>query len=117
MVVVSLILALAISILAVIFALENPEIVTMSFLGREVEGSLALFILLAVILGVVIGVLVMTPGRIRHGLELRGQRKRIGELEKSRDEQMARAEKIERLPPVAPPPPSLPAEPETPEKE
>lgn len=100
MVIFTLILALAFAILAVIFALENAVMVTMSFFGTEVEGSLALFILLAVLLGVIIGMLVMMPGTVRHSLELRSNRKRIGDLEKSLNEQkgqIAKAEKIEPL--------------------
>lgn len=100
MVIFALILALAFAILAVIFALENAVMVTMSFFGTEVEGSLALFILLAVLLGVIIGMLVMMPGTVRHSLELRSNRKRIGDLEKSLNEQkgqIAKAGKIEPL--------------------
>ena len=100
MMIFTLILALVFAILAVIFALENPVIVTMSFFGRELEGSLALFILLGMVLGVIIGMLVMTPGSVKHNLELRNHRKRIGDLEKSLDEQkaqMTRAEKVKPL--------------------
>jgi len=97
MIIFTLILTLAFAILAVIFALENPVIVTMSFFGREVEGSLALFILLAVILGVIIGMLVMVPGTVKHSLELRNHRKRIGGLERSLDEQKAQIAKAERI--------------------
>ncbi len=97
MVIFTLILALAFAVLAAIFALENPVIVTMSFFGREVEGSLALFILLAVVLGIIIGILVMAPGTVRHSLELRSHRKRIDGLEKSLDEQKAQIAKAERM--------------------
>ena len=100
MVIFTLILALAFAILAVIFALENAVIVTMSFFGREVEGSLALFILLAVILGVIIGMLVMVPGMVRHGLELRNHRRRIGDLEKSLDEQKGQIVKSGKVEPL-----------------
>jgi|SRR5688572_19037487 uncharacterized integral membrane protein len=97
MVILTLVIALAFAILAVIFALANPVIVTMSFFGREVEGSLALFILLAVVLGVVMGMVVMVPGTIKHSLELRNHRKRIDGLEKSLDEQKAKIAKAERI--------------------
>lgn len=100
MVVLTLILALTFAILAVIFALENAVLVTMSFFGREVEGSLALFILLAVILGVIIGMLVMVPGSIKRNLELRNHRKRIGGLEKSLDEQKAQIAQVGKIEPL-----------------
>lgn len=100
MVILTLILALAFAILAVIFALENAVMVTMSFFGREVEGSLALFILLAVLIGVIIGMLVMTPGTIKQNLELRSNRRKIGELEKSLDEQKVQTAKAGRVEPL-----------------
>lgn len=100
MMIFTLILALAFAILAVIFALENAVIVTMSFFGLEVEGSLALFILLAVLLGVIIGMLMMMPGSVRHSLELRNSRRRIGDLEKSLDEQKARTTKAGKIEPL-----------------
>jgi uncharacterized integral membrane protein len=100
MVVFTLLLALVFAILAVVFALENPLIVTMSFFGREVQGSLALFILLAVILGVVIGMLVMVPGTVKHSLELRNHRRRIGGLEKSLEEQKDQIAKVGKIEPL-----------------
>ena len=100
MVIIILILALAFAILAVIFALENPVLVTMSFFGREVEGSLALFILLGMFLGVLIGMLVMMPSTVKHSLELRNHRKRIGDLEKSLEEQQGQITKTGKIEPL-----------------
>lgn len=77
----ALILALAISIVAVFFALENTMMVTVSFFGNAVDGSLALFILIAVGIGVLIGVLITTPGRIKSSLSNARNRKKIGTLE------------------------------------
>jgi len=84
--IVALILALAFAIAAVIFALQNPTVVTVSLFGYPVEGSLALFILIAVSVGILIGVLIMTPGRIKSGLTNARNRKKIGSLESSLDE-------------------------------
>ena len=86
----ALILALAFAIVAVIFALQNPTIVTVSLFGYPVEGSLALFILIAVSLGILIGVLIMTPGRIKSSLANARNRKKIGSLESSLDEQKSK---------------------------
>ena len=82
----ALILALAIAIVAVFFALENTMIVTVSFFGYAVDGSLALFLLVAVGVGLLLGVLIMTPGRIRSSLSNARNRKKIGALESSLDE-------------------------------
>jgi uncharacterized integral membrane protein len=96
----SLILALVISILAVFFALENTMTVTVSFFGYGVDGSLALFILIGLVIGVVVGVLLMTPGRIRSSLSNARQRKKIGSLEASLEEQAFRLAALEK--PVPP---------------
>jgi putative membrane protein len=92
----SLILALTIAILAVFFALENTMMVTVSFFGYGVVGSLALFILIAVGVGVLIGVLIMAPGRIKSGLSNARNRKKIGVLEASLDEQRAKLIEAEK---------------------
>ena len=100
MVILTLILALAFAIVAVIFALQNPMIVTVSLFGYSIDGSLALFILSAVILGILIGVLVMMPGTVRHSLELRNHRKRISDLEKSLDAQKVEPVKAGKIEPL-----------------
>jgi uncharacterized integral membrane protein len=92
----ALILALAIAILAVFFALENTMVVTVSFFGYAVDGSLALFILIAVGIGVLLGVLIMTPGRIKSGLSNRRNAKKISSLEASLDEQKAKVSQAEK---------------------
>jgi uncharacterized integral membrane protein len=92
----ALILALAIAILAVFFALENTMIVTVSFFGYAVSGSLALFILAAVALGLLLGVLIMTPGRIKNSLSSRRDAKKISTLESSLDEHKSKLVAMER---------------------
>lgn len=96
----ALILALVFAVVAVIFALQNPMIVTVSLFGSSLDGSLALFILASVILGVIIGVLVMLPGTVRHRFELRNHRRRIGDLERSLDEQKVQSVKSKKVEPL-----------------
>jgi uncharacterized integral membrane protein len=98
----ALILALAIAILAVFFALENTMIVTVSFFGYAVSGSLALFILAAVALGLLLGVLIMTPGRIKNSLSSRRNAKKINSLESSLDEHKSKLAAMEK--PASPEP-------------
>ena len=86
----TLILALAIAIVAVFFALENTMMVTVSFFGYGVDGSLALFILIALGMGVLVGVLIMAPGRIKSGLANARHRRKISNLEANLDEQSAK---------------------------
>ncbi len=98
----ALILALAIAIVAVLFALENTMMVTVSFFGYAVDGSLALFILISVGIGVLIGVLMMTPGRIKSSLSNARNRKKISSLETSLDEHKAKLSQAEKPQPVKP---------------
>jgi uncharacterized integral membrane protein len=106
--VVSLILALAFAIVAVIFALQNTTVVTVSFFALSFEGSLALVILVVVAVGILIGVLVMTPGRVKSSLSNARNRKRIGELEASLDEHKSKLATMEKPAPPA----QVPAAPE-----
>jgi uncharacterized integral membrane protein len=100
----ALILALVIAIVMVFFALENPVIVSVSFFGYAVEGSLALFILAAMGVGVLIGLLLMIPGRIKSGLSNARHRKKIGTLEASLDEHKTKLAALEKLAESASPP-------------
>ncbi len=86
MMIFSLILALFFSIVAVIFALGNTDVVTISFLTWHIEGSLALILLVSVAIGIVIGVLLMVPGAIKRNLALSGQKKKIKTLEQQLDQ-------------------------------
>lgn len=92
----ALILALVIAILMVFFALENPVMVTVSFFGYSIEGSLALFILAAMGIGMLVGLLLMTPSLIRSGLSNARHRKRIGTLEASLEEHRTRLSTLEK---------------------
>ena len=110
-----LIFALAISVIAVIFALQNPDPVTVSFLTWKVEESLSLVLLITLAIGAVIGLLVLAPSTIRHTLSASGQRKRIGLLEKELDENKAKVAELQKPKPFTLP--SEPAMPVTPPSE
>lgn len=102
----TLILAVVLSIVATVFALQNPAVVTANFLGYKVDGSLALFVLLGLGIGLLIGVLVMAPGRIKSGLANTRHRKKIVELESS-IQQYKPVTNVEKKPPA---PVSMPDE-------
>jgi putative membrane protein len=86
MMIFSLILALLFAVIAVIFALGNTAVVTVSFLSWSVEGSLALVLLASVAIGILIGVLLMTPGTIKRNLALSGEKKKLKTAEKELDQ-------------------------------
>ena len=86
MMIFTLILALAFAVVAVIFALGNTELVTVSFLSWKVTQSGALVILGAVALGILIGILLMTPGAIKRNLALASHKKKLKGTQKKLDE-------------------------------
>ena len=96
-----LIFALIISVLAVIFALQNSMTVTISLLAWEVTASLSRVILITLAIGALIGYLVLVPSVIKKSLAVSNSRKRIGALEKELDEKKARITELE-MPKPAP---------------
>ena len=113
--------ALIISILAVVFAVQNTEAVTVKFALWQVESSLALVLLVAVAAGSLISFFVSLPSNLRTRWALRQQRKKMTELETSLASlrgQLDEAQKVisEAKAPVQPPaPPASPAAPASPE--
>lgn len=90
-----LILALAIAILAVIFALQNTAAVTISFFAWEVSGSLSLVTLVTLVIGVLVGWLFVAPSLVKNSFQGSGQRKRITALEKEASDYKASLEKLQ----------------------
>jgi len=76
-----LFVSLAVSILAVVFALQNNAPTALSFLSWKFESSLAVVILVAVAVGALVSLFAALPGKIRLKWQLRSARNRIAELE------------------------------------
>jgi uncharacterized integral membrane protein len=99
-------LSLLIAIIAVIFALQNTAIATVSFLVWELSSSLALILLIAVFAGVLISFLVSIPQLVRANMKVRGLKKQVADLElkiKEQDEaQDILLERFERYKSLAP---------------
>lgn len=70
-----LILSLLLAILAVVFALLNPQPMEVDLLFFSTEGSTALVLILTFGLGVTVGLLSSLPGRIRARRELKALKK------------------------------------------
>ncbi len=79
----SLVLALSIALLAVVFALQNAYLITIQFLFWQSQGSLALVLLLTAGLGAIAGLLVSVPTIVNRNRKIHAQRKRIEELQSS----------------------------------
>lgn len=60
-----LIFSLLLAVLAVIFALQNPQTMDVNLLFVRTQGSTALVLILTFVFGVVVGLLSSLPGRLR----------------------------------------------------
>ncbi len=72
----SLVFSLIIAVLAVVFALQNPQSMEVNLLFVDTQGSTALVLIVTFGIGVLVGLLSTLPGRIR-------DRRKIKSLEKS----------------------------------
>jgi uncharacterized integral membrane protein len=90
-----LIFSLIISILAIIFAVQNNQQVTVSFLFWSFTGSSALIIILSVLTGVLISLLAGLPSMAKNSWNLRGHRTKISELETELSETNAKLDASE----------------------
>jgi len=91
----TLIIALAFAVVAVIFALGNPDPVTVSFLSFQITESLALILLGAVALGILIGILLMTPSAVKRNLALAGEKRKLKGSEKELGKQKTKLTEME----------------------
>ena len=76
-----IIFALIVSIFAVMFALQNPEIVTLHFIIWDFQQPLALFLLIAMAIGALIISILTIPGWIKSRQQRSKHRKEVAELE------------------------------------
>ncbi len=76
-----LILGLLLGAVAVIFALQNVAMVTVTFLSWQFEGSLALVILFSLALGALISMLLSIPDSIRRSFQISSLKKHASKLE------------------------------------
>ncbi len=91
-----IIIALLIAILAVIFALQNTVMVSITFLAWNIHGSLALVLLVTLAAGVVISLLASLPSLVRSRLTSRRQKKKLAALEAERNLYQQKAEEAGR---------------------
>lgn len=96
-----LIFSFIIAFLAILFAIQNTDIVSISFLFWETQGSLALILFIAMVTGALISYLATAPGQIKQRLKISNQGKRISELEnqltKSQDDLMQANTRLDQL--------------------
>lgn len=85
-----LILALIIAILAVIFAVQNVTVVTITFFAWTIHTSLAVALLVALGAGVLLTLLLSVPGMFKNGWNSVSQKKKMSSLEVERDKYKAK---------------------------
>ncbi len=76
-----LILGILLGIVAVLFVLQNTSMITVVFASWQLEGSLALILILTLITGVVVTLLLLLPSFIEDALALSAARRRMKALE------------------------------------
>ncbi len=88
--------SLAIVVLAVIFAVQNPNVVQVSFLVWKANAPLALALLVAFILGFILGLLILASGLIKRGLLASKLGKRVKELEEALEKKERKEEEEQK---------------------
>jgi lipopolysaccharide assembly protein A len=74
------IIGLLIGIAAVIFALQNVEVITVTFFSWELTGSLALILMLAIGAGLLVSALLILPESIKNHFRYRSLKKENAKL-------------------------------------
>ena len=75
------IIGLLIGAIAVIFALQNIVVVTVTFLSWQLEGFLSVIILLSIMAGIFVCLLIILPETITTTIKLRRLKKEVERLE------------------------------------
>ncbi len=78
-----LIIGIVVAVIAIIFALQNNNLVAVRLIFWEVPTTnLSLVLIFTLVLGLIIGMLFLAPGIYRRNQVIAAQKKRLGELEK-----------------------------------
>ena len=80
--IISLILAVAITILAVFFASYNPSVIIVNLFGYRVQGTIGVMMVLALGIGVLVGMLLMLPSIISRSWALMRHKRKLQELQR-----------------------------------
>ncbi len=77
----TMIVVVIVAVLAVFFASYNQSMIEVFFFGFPVQGTVGLFLVLALALGIVLGILIMLPGLVGRSWSLSKHKKRLAQLE------------------------------------
>lgn len=93
--IIALILGSILGAVAVVFIFQNMAPVTVSFLSWEIEGSLALILILSMTVGAIIALLFSLPGSIKKGFKILSLNKQMRALQEELGNKSAEV-KLER---------------------
>lgn len=79
----ALVLSLLIAILAVVFALQNPQMMEVNLLFIETQGSTALVLIVTLGIGILVGLLSTLPGRIRDRRTIKSLEKKLKSVQEA----------------------------------
>jgi putative membrane protein len=89
-----IILALLVSLLVTVFAVQNNAAIAVTLFAWRLEGSLALILMGTLFLGILVGILLLLPTAIRGRLTSSGLRKRQQKVE----QELEQARKVQLFP-------------------
>jgi uncharacterized membrane protein YciS (DUF1049 family) len=87
MVIVTLILALAIAIVAVGLAQQNPEVITLTFFGQEWTDSLTIILIIVYAAGLLTGAILLAPGSLANRAKLGIARRKLDSIAKTAEKE------------------------------
>ena len=87
----SLVIMVAVAILAVFFSSYNQTLVEIDFFGYVVEGTIGLLIVIALGIGMLVGLIMTLPSVWKRSFAIQRQRKKMEELNrKKRSKKLAK---------------------------
>jgi len=95
------ILGLILGGIVVIFVLQNVTVVTVTFFASELNGSLAIILIMSVLSGILIALLMVLPGSISNYWKNRSLSKEVKKLEEDLRKQTELTHFAKKTPPTA----------------
>jgi len=108
--IVYIIMVLLVAVVAVIFALQNSVVITVTLFSASVSGSLSLFLIVTLAIGLILGMLLMVPVMFKRGRISSGLKRQVSALEKEKDRLAQKPVETEAVPETNTSPESIDAE-------
>lgn len=79
-----IIMVVLVVVAAVVFALQNSAVITISYFSWSISGSLSLLLIITLAVGFLLGVLLMVPSVFRRSRIASGLKRQVSVLEKEK---------------------------------